>query len=1169
MLIYKLKLHPIVGISSSMRNLWVIPLRLNVLLLISLLTSPNIPLLAQRSIASSQQEAISRGRFYQDSRAELALLRARGEATVTLVIAAREGANERIARLIKDAGGIVRYRDDEVAYLRADVPLEQAESIANSDNIESADIDVSSRTTRTLIGDAGSSTSSFGAQGFTNSNFKLEASLASDNPLPQEPKWPNQPFVHPYSPLKDLGAVELRRVHPTYDGRGITIGHVEQAADLLLPEFETAYTLDGKPTPKIVDVRTTIDPDHVHDKGIYAGLIPWVRMNIEITTAGEAFKISERTYLPPRLGKFRFGLFNGQRLCDSLSPYDPEEPPSPSFDINAEPPAPAAACQFGVLWDDHTNQVWLDTNRDGSFGDERVLTDFALRHDVGVIGRDDQKTAARESYPFTVQTDAKGKAVAINVGLGGHATMVAGSAVASRGARGHIDGVAPGAQLLEIDYGSECVAGMIEGLINAFSDPRVDIVLLEQNGFITMPYKLSDGRFTSTIITSRLIAKYQKPFAAPAGNRPGLNAVGDEGNAKWGFSVGAYESKDSYLINHGFTVPYDNVLHIVGSWGPSGNGAIKPDIVVPAGYLSTLTHHHDDGMSGIKGLYVLPAGYVIGSGTSQAAATLAGALAMLMSAAKQERIPYDAEHIWRAVTDSARWISNLQAHQQGNGAVDVAGALELLKAYAKTSSSISLTSKASVRTLYSKWFTTPDEGVSIWESTGWRAGARGERIITLTRTTGPREPLTFSVSWLSTDPTFASASTVTLPLGKPIAFPISIGPLTAGAHSALLTLDHPSLPGHVYRLMTTVVCGDRFEKDRNYTIASEGKTERPGPVPFYFNVPLAAEAFAATFTGPGILWRWLAPGGLRNEPNSQLMMLPRPGIWELISRLNNDSLDLAWSVLPADSAPRVPYRLSVTCLGVQIDAPSTVAMKIGETYNLDISVRNTFGPFKGGLVATVLGAARSVRAELKPREQRVFDIYVPEGSPLLLAELDGIPSESDVDMYLFDCTGKRCKPVSAILDLGTQPRLRLSKPKAGMWKVVLDASRIPSGGATVNYTDVVADPSLGAVSVTDVIRLRATNEQWKATANVWLAKPPEPGRVPTVLFTVNALSPGVAVPVGIRTTSIVEPRPSRSSSVPRHISWSVGINRRGVVNERVIQERSSEPSWPRVMRGRS
>src|SRR5215471_21014503 len=30
---------------------------------------------------------------------------------------------------------------------------------------------------------------------------------------------------------------------------------------------------------------------------------------------------------------------------------------------------------------------------------------------------------------------------------------------------------------------------------------------------------------------------------------------------------------------------------------------------------------------------------------------------------------------------------------------------------------------------------------------------------------------------------------------------------------------------------------------------------------------------------------------------------------------------------------------------------------------------------------------------------------------------------------------------------------------------------------------------------------------------------------------------------------------------------SVGINRRGAVNERVTQERRSEPSWPRAMRG--
>src|SRR6267142_4603991 len=35
-------------------------------------------------------------------------------------------------------------------------------------------------------------------------------------------------------------------------------------------------------------------------------------------------------------------------------------------------------------------------------------------------------------------------------------------------------------------------------------------------------------------------------------------------------------------------------------------------------------------------------------------------------------------------------------------------------------------------------------------------------------------------------------------------------------------------------------------------------------------------------------------------------------------------------------------------------------------------------------------------------------------------------------------------------------------------------------------------------------------------------------------------------------------------------TWEcAGINRRGVANERVVQVRRSEPTWPRVMRGQS
>ena len=220
-----------------------------------------------------------------------------------------------------------------------------------------------------------------------------------------------------------------------------------------------------------------------------------------------------------------------------------------------------------MLWDEQTNEVWLDTDRDRSFAGERALKDYSTTRDMGTVGKDEPDTPEREQFAFTVQTAPARKAVAINMLNGGHATMVAGSAVGSRGTRGLYDGVAPGAQLIVIDYGGECIGGAIEGFIDAFADPRVDLVLFEQNVWLVQPYRLGDGRFPATIITSRLIEKYKKPFVVPGDNSPGVNAISEHGNARWGFAVGAYEAKESYRINDGFLVEHDDNLHHVGVLG--------------------------------------------------------------------------------------------------------------------------------------------------------------------------------------------------------------------------------------------------------------------------------------------------------------------------------------------------------------------------------------------------------------------------------------------------------------------------------------------------------------------------------------------------------------------------------------------------------------------------
>ena len=74
------------------------------------------------------------------------------------------------------------------------------------------------------------------------------------------PRLSDYPLQHPYSPIKDLDAADFLAKHPTWDGRGVTIALLDGNLDLLLPEFQTAYTSTARPVPKIADYLNVTDP---------------------------------------------------------------------------------------------------------------------------------------------------------------------------------------------------------------------------------------------------------------------------------------------------------------------------------------------------------------------------------------------------------------------------------------------------------------------------------------------------------------------------------------------------------------------------------------------------------------------------------------------------------------------------------------------------------------------------------------------------------------------------------------------------------------------------------------------------------------------------------------------------------------------------------------------
>ena len=61
----------------------------------------------------------------------------------------------------------------------------------------------------------------------------------------------------------------------------------------------------------------------------------------------------------------------------------------------------------------------------------------------------------------------------------------------------------------------------------------------------------------------------------------------DEVSSRGVIAVGAYQSAESYRINNGATVARRDNLHLVGSFGPAGNGALKPDLMSPSEIIST------------------------------------------------------------------------------------------------------------------------------------------------------------------------------------------------------------------------------------------------------------------------------------------------------------------------------------------------------------------------------------------------------------------------------------------------------------------------------------------------------------------------------------------------------------------------------------------------------
>jgi hypothetical protein len=698
-----------------------------------------------------------------------------------------------------------------------------------------------------------------------------------------------------YTADQDVGLDEWNAAHPTFDGRGVTIALVEDAVPAFTNTvFRAARTLDGREVPKIAGIVNAMSPE-VDDS----------RVVLETSLQAEHSwaRIGARTYILPRPGRYRFGLF-------------------------VLPAGGNVVHRFGVLENTRTHEVWLDTNGDASFQDEAPLADVNERFEPRVLKLRHPRTV---DVSFVMGRGDRPGVVHIYVAKGSHQTMTASVAAGNRTDESLASGVAPNARLLLVRH--ESIAAYepedaLQGFIEAAKRPDVDVIG-SASGFTFVPDTAAEF---AGLFFQRLVDVYKKPILMSAGNQ--FLRLGTALDFSVTLSVGGSLGPRTFAALSGGRALDALMVHPASAAGPSIDGAIKPDFLAPMERLAADLpwKRSVEAIPRNTPASRLPPGYAISCCTSASAPYAAGVAALLISAAKQSHLPYSAESPARAMQVSARFLPRFGAHEQGNGVLDIQAAWHALTQ--TTSATPTIVGSTLVAHPLAQYAARGPAGVGILEFEGWMPGMTGTREIRFLRQSGPAHPATYRLAWTGNDGTFTAGPDVTLPLGRTIPVPIAIAPATSGAHSALLDLRDPATGAVVFRTQATVVAAEPTDAGTR-AVRITGRVGLMRSRHHYISVPPGSRALAIdleVFRGvvrPTIL----RSSGLFPEyylhvhpmnvhatgPGRHFVVIPdpEPGTWTI--SVENSS---AWFRTPDDVVPAdlqdADYAITVGLLGTRL-----------------------------------------------------------------------------------------------------------------------------------------------------------------------------------------------------------------------------------------------------------
>jgi subtilisin family serine protease len=969
----------------------------------------------------------------------LAKAESSGAKRVTIMVATDKGGSAAAVKNIRAAGGTPLTVSDKLGYVSASVPTGKVDGLTKAGSILAIDLDESIPLPKPEEVKA----SGGQAAAATGPN----ASTPDDNP---------------YMPTRDIGSIAFKTANPTWDGRGTTIGILDSGVDLDSPALQKTSTGERK----IVDWVTATHP-------LTDGDGSWRAMLTSVT--GPTFTYAGSTWTAPSSGTYRIN-----RVAESISSAS-----DAAGDFNRDGDT---TDRWGVLYDETTHDIWVDANQDFTFSAEEKMRPYKEKFDIGHFGTDNPATPIAESMPFVVEyredvdltpAGLPGQnADFVNIGVveSAHGTHVAGITAANGLFGGKMNGQATGAKIVSsraCSWGGGCTAvALTDGMVDLVVNRGVDVVNMSIGGLPA----LNDGNNARARLYERLINDEGVQLVISAGNSgPGINTVGDPSVATDVISVGSSITKETWSANYGSEVTSPLNLHNYSSRGPREDGGFKPNVVAPGSAISTIPTWQPGGPVAEAG-YSLPPGYAMFNGTSMASPQTAGAVALLLSAAKASNVAVTPRQLRDSIYTSAKFVPGVEALAQGAGQVNVPGAWSLLKGKPVAQD---ITVTAPVCTELSDFLAVPDQGTGVYNrctaaNGGQVSGESKTYIVQATRTSGASGRVAHNLRLVGNDGTFTlPATSRPMPLGGTVDIPVKALTSTPGAHSAILEIDDPATPVVDKRVLLTVVLSQDLAAPA-YSQNQKGSVERNLTKKLYVSVPQGAKALQVNLSGFGAKdqVRWIAfnPYGVPVESTastacftnysapscnstSRAYANPLPGIWELEVEARRTSPSLV-----------NPYTLTAAVQGVTVDPASQTLASVtkGQPAPVKWTVTNQFGQVTATPQGGPLGSSVNGRKTIANHEVQEFTVEVPAGATRLNASIGGT-SDPGADLDLFVLRGGSV--VAQQADGDSEEAVSIANPPAGTYTVRVDGYAVPSGSTQYNYLDVFFSPALGSLAV--------------------------------------------------------------------------------------------------------